>query len=122
MNKVHLAGYMCKEPDYRMTNNGSAYTRFTMRVAGTTKNKETGKYESDFFDLVAFGKTGETIANYIHDKQFFAVTCHLKKDKYTDKNGDNRTSISIIVDNIDDFPPKASQQSNFDNMGEEIMF
>lgn len=127
MNKVHLGGYMVKEADFRMTNSGSSYARFTMRVAGSTKSKETGKYESEFYDLIAFGKIAETISNYIHDKQFFNVTCHLKNDKYVDKEtGKNVRKISIVVDNIDDFPPKQSSSTPTPmeafGSAEEIMF
>lgn len=116
-NVLHLGGCMVREAEYRMNDSGKAFARFTMRVGGVSKNKE-GKYESEFFNIVAFGKTAELVANYIHDKDFFNITCHLKNDKYTDKKtGEPRTGISIVMDRLEDFPPKASAKSSFDSMG-----
>ena len=60
MNKVVLIGRLTKDPDLRFgAGSGTAVVRFT--VAVNRRKKEDG---ADFISCIAFGKTGETIAQY----------------------------------------------------------
>lgn len=60
MNKVVLIGRLTKDPELKYTpGDGTAICRITVAVARAFKKDET-----DFINCVAFGKTGETIAQY----------------------------------------------------------
>ena len=70
MNKVILIGRMTKDPELNYTaGNGTAVTRFSLAVARPFKKDET-----DFINCVSFGKTGETIAQYLTKGRQLAVT------------------------------------------------
>ena len=61
MNKVVLVGRLTKDPELRFAaGSGSAVCRFTVAV-----NRPFKKDETDFIGCVAFGKTAETIAQYL---------------------------------------------------------
>ncbi len=61
MNKVVLIGRLTKDPELRFAaGSGTAVARFTLAV-----NRQFKKDEADFISCIAFGKTGETIAQYI---------------------------------------------------------
>lgn len=61
MNKVILIGRLTKDPELRFTaGSGMAVSRFTVAV-----NRQFKKDETDFINCVAFGKTAETISQYL---------------------------------------------------------
>ena len=61
MNKVILIGRTTKSPELRYApGTGTAVCRFTLAVPRAFK-----KDEADFINCVAFGKIGETIAQYV---------------------------------------------------------
>ena len=59
MNQVNLRGRLTAEPELRYTESDKAYTRFTLAV-----NRPFKKDETDFFNIVAWSKTGEFCSKY----------------------------------------------------------
>ena len=53
MNKVILMGNLTKDPEIRYTQSGKAYARASVGVTNYFRKNQEGKYESDFFNLVA---------------------------------------------------------------------
>ena len=65
MNKVILLGRLTKDPELRFAaGTGNAVTRFSIAVTRQFKRDE-----ADFINCVAFGKTAETIAQYLTDRK-----------------------------------------------------
>lgn len=91
MNKVILIGRLTKDVD----NNGKV-SRFT--VAVNRFKKEDG---ADFIDCVAFGKTGDTIAQYLNKGSQIALEGRLNLDKYTNKHGETRYTTRVLVDRFE---------------------
>ena len=70
MNKVILIGRLTKDPELRYAaGSGTAVCRFTVAI-----NRQFKKDETDFINCVAFGKTGETITQYLTKGRQIAVT------------------------------------------------
>ena len=66
MNKVILIGRLTKDPELRYAaGSGTAVCRFTVAI-----NRQFKKDETDFINCVAFGKTGETITQYLTTKRY----------------------------------------------------
>lgn len=95
MNQLHLLGNHVKDPEMK-----GSIVLFKLAVQRKFKNRETGKYESDFFDCKAFGKTAEIIANNFAKGNKMACDAHLQNNNYTKKDGTKVYSNDIIVDNI----------------------
>ena len=60
MNNVVLIGRLTKDPELKYSQSGKAYCRFTVAV-----NRDFNKDEADFINCLAFGKTAETIAEWL---------------------------------------------------------
>lgn len=112
MNTVSLTGIL-----QRFEDKGS-WVKGSIRVAGSVKNKETGKYDSHFFNFKAFNKTAELLQRFHSDREGkpFAITGELNQERWEDKEGNKRESYVIIVRNadlppFDDSKPAASNQS-----------
>lgn len=97
MNKVILIGRLTRDPELNFAaGSGTAVTRFSLAVKRPFK-----KDESDFINCVAFGKTGETIAQYITKGRQLAATGSIRTGSYDAKDGSKRYTTDIIVDSFE---------------------
>ena len=110
MNKVILLGRLTKDIEVSTYGRGKdkgCYTNFCVAV---NRQKKKGEKESecDFIYCVAFGKTAEFLEEYARKGARVLVEGMLQVDKYEDKNGDARTSIKVLVNNVEliDFQDK----------------
>lgn len=75
-------------------------TTIGLAVRRDYKNKDTGEYDTDFLNLVAFGYQKNYIGKYL-DKGFkVEVVGSLRTSKYTDQTGQERTNQSIVINSI----------------------
>lgn len=97
MNKVILIGRMTRDPELNYAaGTGTAVCKFNLAVARPFK-----KHETDFINCIAFGKTGETIAQYITKGRQLAVTGSIRTGSYDAKDGTKRYTSDIIVDSFE---------------------
>ena len=68
------------------------------------------KDEVDFFNLVAFGKTGELIAERLQKGSPILITGHMQMGSYTDKGGVKKYTADVIVDRFDFIGKKNDNQ------------
>ena len=97
MNKVILIGRLTKDPELNFAaGSGTAVTRFSLAVTRPFKKDET-----DFINCIAFGKTGETIAQYLTKGRQLAVTGSIRTGSYDAKDGTKRYTTDIVVDSFE---------------------
>lgn len=108
MNKVFLSGRLTRDPEVKYSQNNTAYARVGIAVdRAFSKNKEV-----DFFNLVAFGKTAEFLGKWFSKGSKLLVEGRLQTSKYKDKDGNERTSTEIVVDNVEFADSKKKEQGN----------
>ena len=104
MNKVILIGRTTKSPELRYApGTGTAVCRFTLAV-----NRHYKKDEADFINCVAFGKTGETIAQYILKGRQVAISGRI--------HGSKRYTTDVVVENFE-FIGSSNSNNNQVNSG-----
>jgi single-strand DNA-binding protein len=96
MNIVVEMGRLVAAPELKQTQSGKAVCSF--RIAVNRGGKDKG---ADFFDVVAWEKTAEFVSKYFQKGSMIAITGKLQSRQYQDKNGNNRTVIEIVANNVD---------------------
>ena len=97
MNKVYLTGNLAKDVDLRTTQSGKSVARTAIAVNyGYGDNKTT-----DFFDLVIWNKLAETCEKYLRKGSKILVEGRLSQNRYKDKQGNDKTTTEIVVDNFE---------------------
>ena len=97
MNKVILIGRLTKDPELRFTAGcGMAVSRFTVAV-----NRQFKKDETDFINCVAFGKTAETISQYLTKGRQIAVTGSIRTGSYDAQDGTKRYTTDVAVESFE---------------------
>lgn len=107
MNKVVLIGRLTKDPELRYAaGSGTAVCRFTVAITRQFKKDET-----DFINCVSFGKTGETIAQYIIKGRQIAVTGAIRTGSYDAQDGSKRYTTDVVVESFE-FIGNSNNNSN----------
>lgn len=99
MNTICLMGRLTADPELKTTQNGISVTSFMLAVdrAYTPKDQER---QTDFIPCVAWRGTAEFVGKYFRKGQRIALNGSLQSSKYTDKDGNNRTSFKVVADNV----------------------
>ena len=102
-NKVILAGNLTRDPELRYTPKGTAIARLGLAFNRKWKS-ETGemKEEVTFVDVDAFGKTAETIGQYLKKGRPILDRRPPALDTWEDKQTDQKQSKLGVV--LEDFP------------------
>lgn len=99
LNKVVIMGRLTSDPELRRTTTGTPVTTFTLAVERDYKNK-SGEKETDFFDCVAWHNTAEFVTKYFTKGRMAVVAGYLQRRNWKDKDGNGRTTVEIIADNV----------------------
>lgn len=118
-NKITLMGRLTRDPETRSTNSGASVTAFSLAVGRTWRSKEGEQQEAtSFINCVAWGKTGETIAQYLGKGDPLLLDGRLDQRQY-DKDGETRYAYEVVVENFnfiggknDNEAPRQSQQND----------
>ncbi|MCS7089492.1 MAG: single-stranded DNA-binding protein [Verrucomicrobiota bacterium] len=101
-NKVILAGNLTRDPELRYTPKGTAIARLGLAVNRRWRT-DTGelKDETTFVDVDAYGKTAETIAQYLKKGRAILIEGRLRYDTWEDKQtGQKRSKLSVVLENF----------------------
>jgi single-strand DNA-binding protein len=109
MNQIFLCSRLCNDPDVRYGTNSNAIAKFSIAV--DRRFKRDGQPTADFFNCVAFGKTGEFIEKYFHKGSKILLSGEMQNNNYKNKEGQMVYGFQVAVNNVE-FAESKSQQSN----------
>jgi len=99
MNKVMLMGRLTRDPETRYSQAAEPVAVVRFSIAVNRRFKREGQPDADFFDCVAFGKSGEFVAKYFSKGRMIAVSGALRNDSWEDQQtGQKRYRTEIVVD------------------------
>ncbi|RKI45786.1 single-stranded DNA-binding protein [Clostridium paraputrificum] len=97
MNKCVLIGRLTKDPELKfLPGSGKANCRFTIAV-----NREYKKDETDFINCVAWGKTAETISQYMIKGRQIAVSGSIRTRSFDKQDGTKVYTTDVNVDHFE---------------------
>lgn len=99
LNKSILMGRLVRDPELRRTNSNTAVASFTLAVQRDYKDGN-GKYATDFIDCIAWGKLAEFVHQWFKRGSMAIVVGRLQSRQWQDKNGNNRTTIEVVADEV----------------------
>ncbi len=112
MNKVIEIGRLTRDPEVRYTSGDNAMCIARFSIAVPRRKTKDGNDETDFFNCVAFGKTGEFIEKYFTKGVKIVIEGHLQSGSYTNKEGQKVYTTDIICDNVEFGESKAAASSD----------
>ena len=105
LNHVVLIGRLTRdlgsdERDFGYLPNGQARANVSIAVNRSKKQGDEWIDEVSYFEVAIFGKTAENLKPYLLKGKQIAVDGHLKQDRWKDQQGNNRSKISIVAENV----------------------
>lgn len=97
LNEVILMGRLTRDPDVRMTQNGTTAANFALACERDYAPQGQDR-ETDFFDIVAFRNTADFVGQYFAKGQLVVVKGRLQQRDWTDKQGNKRRTTEILAD------------------------
>src|SRR5271170_2357095 len=99
-NRVILMGNLTRDPELRYTPKGTAVARLGIACNRKWKS-ESGemKEEVTFVDVDAFGKTAETIGQYLKKGRPILIEGRLRYETWDDKqSGQKRSKLGVVLE------------------------
>ena len=119
MNHVTLMGRLTRDPELKYSQAGKAYCRFTVAV-----NRDFNKDEADFINCLAFGKTAETIAEWLGKGRRIALHGRIQIGNYENKNGDKVSTFEVVADRfefVDSARSETSKNQSYSNNNDDVL-
>ena len=100
MNKVILIERLTKDPELRyIASTGNAVANFSIAVDRAFAGKD-GQKQTDFFNIIVWGKQAENVANYLIKGSQVAISGQIQNRSYETPNGEKRYVTEIIAENV----------------------
>ncbi|MEM9362432.1 MAG: single-stranded DNA-binding protein [Bacteroidota bacterium] len=95
-NKVQLIGNLGNDPEVIILENGNKLAKFSMATNESYKNAKGERVtETQWHNVVAWGKTAEIVENYLTKGKEVAVEGKLTSRSYETKEGEKRYITEI---------------------------
>ena len=103
-NVTILTGRITKDLELKQAGQ-TTVTNFSLAVDNPFNRDDTS-----FFDVVSFGKTAELLNNYCSKGSKILIEGNLKQDRFTDKEGKNRSVVRVVANRVEFLDSKGSNQ------------
>ena len=115
VNKVILVGRLGKDPETRYMTNGEAVTNVTLATSENWKDKSGEKQEkTEWHNLTFYRRLAEIAGEYLKKGSMIYVEGKLATRKWQDKEGKDRYTTDIIVNEMQMLSSKASSGGSFE--------
>lgn len=96
INQVILMGRLTRDPETRTTASGKNITSFSLAV-----DRNTSDDQADFFDVTAWEKLGDLVAQYLSKGRRCLVQGRLRQDSWEDKEtGKKRSRVEVVATDV----------------------
>jgi len=108
INRVLVTGNLTRDPELRSTGGGMSILKMGIAVNDRRKNSQTGEWEDvpNFFDVTVFGARGESLSRFLSKGSKIAVEGKLRWRQWETPEGDKRSAVEIIADDIEFLSPR----------------
>lgn len=101
LNKAMILGNLTRDPELRQTPGGQSVCSFSIATNRTFKNKAGEQQkEVEYHNIVAWGKTGELIAQYMKKGSQLLVEGRLQTRSWEAKTGGKQYRTEIVVESM----------------------
>lgn len=102
VNSAAISGHLVENATLRSTKGGTMVLNFTVAVSERVRGSDGG-YEDrpSYIDCAVFGARAEAICRYLTKGSLVMVQGRLRQLSYADRQGQRRSKVEVMVDEID---------------------
>ena len=101
-NHVSITGNLTRDPELRFTPSGQATATFGVAVNRRWQNRQTQEWDeaTSFFDVVCWREMAENASESLARGSRVIVTGRLEQRSWETADGDKRSKIEVVADEI----------------------
>ena len=101
-NNVTLVGNVTRDPEIRYTPSGQTVATFGLAVNRRWQNKQNNEWEEQvsFFDVKCWAQMAENVSESVQKGTRVVVTGRLEQRSWETDNGDKRSKIEVVADEV----------------------
>ena len=99
-NTITLAGNLTRDPELRFTNTGKPTCSFGLAVNRRYRVDNDWQEHTSFFNVVAWGSLAENATASLAKGNRVIVTGRLEQRSWDTEDGDKRTAVEVVADDI----------------------
>jgi single-strand DNA-binding protein len=102
-NTMTLIGNLTDEPEVRFTSTGTAVANFTIASTSRVFNKEAGEWRDGdtlFLRCTVWQQSAENLADSLTKGTRVIVSGRLRQRSFKMREGENRTTVELVVDEV----------------------
>ncbi len=99
INCAVIMGRLTADPELRTTSTGVSVTSFCVAV-DRSYVRPGEERQADFINVTAWRQTADFVTRYFRKGSMIAVQGSIQTRSYEDKNGNKRTAVEIVADNV----------------------
>lgn len=112
MNSISLIGRLTRNVELKYTPSGHSVGRFTLAV--NRRVAKDNEQQADFISCIAWNKTAEIIAKYVHKGHLIGLQGRIQTGSYENQQGQRVYTTDVIVENFDFLERKKDNTTNQD--------
>jgi single-strand DNA-binding protein len=122
LNHVVLIGRLTRDAELKITSTGQAVCKFSIAVNRRKKSGDQWEDEANFFDILVWGRQGETLHPYLVKGKMVAVDGELRQDRWQ-QDGQNRSKVEIVANLLQLLGGNpSSDRQNFQNTSRDSSY
>lgn len=99
LNSITIIGNLGRDPEVRFTQGGAAVCNLNVAVGERVKKGDTWEDHTEWFRVVAFGKTAENCGQFLQKGKQVCIVGKLRQREY-EKDGQKQRSTEIVADSV----------------------
>lgn len=111
INRVNISGNLTRDPEMRQTAGGTQILQFGVAVNDRRRNPQSGEWEDvpNYVDCVVFGGRAEPLSRFLSKGSKVAIEGKLRYSTWETKDGQRRSKLEVVVDDLEFFSPRNDQ-------------
>jgi len=97
MIRVEIDGNVGKQPELKQTKGGESMCRFSV---ASTRKQEGREPVTSWVNVLCFKEMASLVSEKVQQGDRVIVVGRLEVEKYQDKDGNERTSITVLADDV----------------------
>lgn len=118
MNKVILCGRATRDCEVKQSGD-TKVARYSLAV--DRKYSKGEEKQTDFINIVCFGKSAEFAENYIKKGTKMIVTGRIQTGSYTNKDGQKVNTFDVVAEEQEFAESKSANTDNSENKNDDFM-
>lgn len=101
-SQVSLVGNLTRDPELRFTASGQGVASMGIAVSRRWRDQQSNEWQekTSFFNVTAWGTLGENVAQSLQKGTRVVVIGRLEQREYETRDGEKRTTIEVVADEI----------------------